>query len=265
VCYTNHALDQFLEDLLDIGIPKTSIVRLGGKSTPRTEDLALHKQIFDHKRSPSDWNEINQLKGLAQGIVDHLDFAFPEYQAFRPKHEDILQHLEFDAPDYFEAFRVPQADDGMQRVGAKGRVVDANYLLERWLKGQDAGHFKDEPHIQATSGIWTIPLPDRRDHQARWKREMLKELVHDISDQARKYDQYLCQIDRKYGERNTMLLCNKRIIGCTTTGAAKYRESVSAARAGVLLVEEAGEILESHILTALGPRMKQLILIGDHK
>jgi superfamily I DNA and/or RNA helicase len=33
----------------------------------------------------------------------------------------------------------------------------------------------------------------------------------------------------------------------------------------VLLVEEAGEILESHILTALGSRTKQLILIGDHK
>jgi superfamily I DNA and/or RNA helicase len=34
---------------------------------------------------------------------------------------------------------------------------------------------------------------------------------------------------------------------------------------GVLLVEEAGEILESHILTALGPETKQMILIGDHK
>ena len=32
VCYTNHALDQFLEDLLKIGIPETSIVRLGGRA-----------------------------------------------------------------------------------------------------------------------------------------------------------------------------------------------------------------------------------------
>jgi len=33
----------------------------------------------------------------------------------------------------------------------------------------------------------------------------------------------------------------------------------------IVLVEEAGEILESHILTALGPETQQLILIGDHK
>ena len=33
----------------------------------------------------------------------------------------------------------------------------------------------------------------------------------------------------------------------------------------MLVVEEAGEILESHVLTALGPETKQLILIGDQK
>ena len=33
----------------------------------------------------------------------------------------------------------------------------------------------------------------------------------------------------------------------------------------MILVEEAGEILESHILTALSPRTQQLVLIGDHK
>ena len=33
----------------------------------------------------------------------------------------------------------------------------------------------------------------------------------------------------------------------------------------MVLVEEAGEILESHILTALAPQTQQLVLIGDHK
>lgn len=40
VCYTNHALDQFLESLLDKGIK--DIVRLGGKSkSKRLEDYNL--------------------------------------------------------------------------------------------------------------------------------------------------------------------------------------------------------------------------------
>jgi superfamily I DNA and/or RNA helicase len=66
-------------------------------------------------------------------------------------------------------------------------------------------------------------------------------------------------------ERDLTIIRRKRIIGCTTTAAAKYVQALQAISPGVLLVEEAGEILESHILTALGPETKQLILIGDHK
>lgn len=37
VCFTNYALDQFLEELLEIGIPESTMLRLGniGKATPR--------------------------------------------------------------------------------------------------------------------------------------------------------------------------------------------------------------------------------------
>ena len=39
-------------------------------------------------------------------------------------------------------------------------------------------------------------------------------------------------------------LKTKRIIGSTTTGAAKYTEDLQVVSPGVLLVEEVGEILE---------------------
>jgi len=44
-----------------------------------------------------------------------------------------------------------------------------------------------------------------------------------------------------------------------------FRELIQAARPSVLLVEEAGEILESHVLTALSDGVEHVILIGDHK
>lgn len=34
--HTNHALDKFLEDLLDVGIDPSGIIRIGSKSTART-------------------------------------------------------------------------------------------------------------------------------------------------------------------------------------------------------------------------------------
>ena len=44
-----------------------------------------------------------------------------------------------------------------------------------------------------------------------------------------------------------------------------YQDLIRAANPNVVLVEEAAEILEAHILAALGPGVKRLVMIGDHK
>lgn len=66
-------------------------------------------------------------------------------------------------------------------------------------------------------------------------------------------------------KRYERVLSTARIIGCTTTGAALHKETLTAAKPGIVVVEEAGEILEAHVLTSLSPHTKQLVLIGDHK
>ena len=52
-------------------------------------------------------------------------------------------------------------------------------------------------------------------------------------------------------EKDISILKDARIIGATTSGAAQYREILSAKSAGVVMVEEAGEVLESHVLASL--------------
>ena len=40
-CHISHALDQFLEDLMDTGVSEDEVVRIGGKSTQSTVPLSL--------------------------------------------------------------------------------------------------------------------------------------------------------------------------------------------------------------------------------
>ena len=56
-----------------------------------------------------------------------------------------------------------------------------------------------------------------------------------------------------------------RVVGCTTNGAAIHREVLAECRFTSVVVEEAAEVLEAHIVAALNPAAKRLILIGDHK
>ncbi|VDK44724.1 unnamed protein product [Anisakis simplex] len=55
------------------------------------------------------------------------------------------------------------------------------------------------------------------------------------------------------------------IIGATTTGAAKNRSLLQRIGCPIVIVEEAAEVLEAHILSSIVESCKHAILIGDHQ
>ena len=95
------------------------------------------------------------------------------------------------------------------------------------------------------------------------KTGIMTDIAHDICVTGKRFNE--CQTALKFTLRGSSQLMPKRIIGCTTTGAAKYRKDIADLSPDVLLVEEAGEILESDVITALSSSTTQMILIGDHK
>ncbi|KAF8624034.1 hypothetical protein AX17_007240 [Amanita inopinata Kibby_2008] len=265
VCYTNHALDQFLEDLMDIGIPEGDIVRLGVKTTTRTAPLALNQQKSNYRFAKADWSMIDSLKSEIDALQNVLGAMFRRYQSSSPSFQDILEFLEFQEPEFFEAFRVPAPEDGMSRVTRKGRTVGYTYLIYQWSNGWDCGIFEKDCDFSKPQMVWGMAPAERKRLFFKWKEEILREQLHTFYSTAKQYNECVHQLERKFSEKDSQILQSKRIVGCTTTGAAKYTELIQAASPSVLLVEEAGEILESHILTALGREKNQLILIGDHK
>ncbi|KAF4638063.1 hypothetical protein G7Y89_g15 [Cudoniella acicularis] len=267
VCFTNHALDQFLEDLLDIGIPSDDMVRLGGKSTERTKPLALREQT-SVRLSNTHWSEIDKLKGRLSMHETRLRETFGRYQSVSLQKSHLMEYLEFLSDDvpYFEALSMPEDDgDGMTRVGKQGKVMGPFYLLDRWINGErDAGSLQ---HLQprGASVIWKMSKDVRKAAISKWQRAILEDLVSELRQSGRDFNADQLELQRVFDDRDSIIIRGKRIIACTTNGAAKYASAIQSSSPGVVLVEEAGEILEAHILTALGPNTEQLILIGDHK
>ncbi|KAK2855600.1 hypothetical protein FQN49_005033 [Arthroderma sp. PD_2] len=257
--------NQFLEDLMDIGIPDDSMVRLGSKFTDKTKKLRLAEQDVGNWKGGSSktysYNKKDELERLNENILEKL-------KAFKRKHPgkgEMLDFLEFTNPAYFEAFTLPTNDTGMQRVGKKGKVMNPYYLWDRWESGKSAGVFtpmvkKDHLHI------WKMSPEDRITAMGEWKKEIFYEEISELVALIGQFDSVEIESsDEYYHKKNSEIFKRKRIIGCTTTGAAMSANALQATKPGVILVEEAGEILESHILTAMAQDTKQLILIGDHK
>ena len=259
-------VDQFLEDLLGIGIPNDAIVRLGSKSTAQTKPLLLGNLRSSYRRSADAAKIMNDLKKSVDDLAGRMQTAFSNYQSGGGGKAALLEYLEFSDEDdlYFEAFAVPTDDDGMTKVGKKGRSIDRFYLLDRWTAGNDAGvlHAAVTPMVRH---IWAMEKQQRHAKISFWRSEMLKEQVIEFCTTAKTYKESYDKLRRLFGAGREDIIRSKRIVGCTTTAAAMYKEQLQAVSRDVLLVEEAGEILESHIITALGPLTQQLILIGDHK
>jgi hypothetical protein len=266
ISYTNHALDQFLEDLMDVGIPREQMVRLGSKFTDRTASLLLTKQADTYKRSTESWHIVDNLKTEKAKLHGQLQSAFSEFLNFNGSFDEIMEYLEFstDFGKFHEAFQVPGEEQSWKKIGRRGKAIKADYLLDRWLRGNDPGVFvKHVTHDCAE--VWNMNPSQRAAAYGKWVQDMMEDRAGGVQQLAHELDGIQERLDNLFSERNVNVLRSRRIIGCTTTGAAMQNKIIRAANPDVVIVEEAGEIQEAHVLTALAPSVKQLILIGDHK
>ena len=81
-------------------------------------------------------------------------------------------------------------------------------------------------------------------------------------------DQYLArskELQAISNEVDLFYLQSAAVIGMTTTGAAKNAKLIKRLKPRIILVEEAAEVLEAHILASLSETIEHLIMIGDHQ
>ena len=51
----------------------------------------------------------------------------------------------------------------------------------------------------------------------------------------------------------------------TTTGRAKYQELMKNISFPIVVVEEAAEVFEAHVISSISEGTEHLILVGDHE
>ncbi|CAL1707171.1 unnamed protein product [Somion occarium] len=115
--------------------------------------------------------------------------------------------------------------------------------------------------------IWSMSLSERRRIHEHWVVEVrLFDQESNIQEFERLRTRHADALER-YSEgraaARSEVLRNVDIIGCTTTGAAKLTPLLKAVGPRIMLVEEAGQVLEAHVLGSLVPSIQHLILIGD--
>ncbi|KAI4718642.1 hypothetical protein E4T48_05160 [Aureobasidium sp. EXF-10727] len=258
VTFTNHALDQSLENLLDQGI--SQIVRLGSRSkSERLTELNLRKVAEKVDRTRSEISEKKEIKLLldaeAKAINQHL-------AALSNDLENIREHLMRNNPQHeAQLFGSGEDEEGFIEV----RYGSPGDRLQNWLHGGRNFYF-DRPIeiIRAVANLNYLSNWERRRLINYWLQTARQSILDAILDRVRHFNQLKSTQEAINNELDLRVLDQADVIGVTTSGLARNLNLLRKLSSKVLLCEEAGEVLESHLLTALLPSIEHAILIGDH-
>jgi len=98
-----------------------------------------------------------------------------------------------------------------------------------------------------------------------WVSQYLHKCKQRVAGHAETYGLACQEYQKAQAELDYAVLRDAHVVGATTTGAAKYHDILQKMRPKIIIIEEAAEVLESHIVTTLTSSTQQVIMIGDHQ
>ncbi|KAK0443139.1 uncharacterized protein EV420DRAFT_1649417 [Desarmillaria tabescens] len=111
--------------------------------------------------------------------------------------------------------------------------------------------------LLVTDAIWSMSVEERQALSAFWEAEMrtfaYNKHRQDYEERREEYEAACKRFNDAKDESRRQLLSRIDLIGCTTNGAAKLTSLLTTIAPKVLIVEEAGQVLEAHILSSLVP------------
>ncbi|NXC85444.1 ZNFX1 protein, partial [Cercotrichas coryphoeus] len=122
-----------------------------------------------------------------------------------------------------------------------------------------------ELEANAIQNVWQLDLSSRWRLYRLWLRTYQGFIREEILQHEEEYQEAAERLKRLKLQQDLYIINKARIVGMTTTGAAKYRQILQFIEPQIVIVEEAAEVLEAHTITTLSKVCQHLILIGDHQ
>ncbi|CAA9958526.1 AAA 12 multi-domain protein [Pyrenophora teres f. maculata] len=263
VCYTNHALDQFLEHLIDIGVQK--LVRVGGMS--KSKKLANHnlrtvsdletKTKSEKYMAAMKYRELDNKEKEAKSVFAALH-GLQKY----PEWHSIKGHIHEDYPRIYNQFR---------QVDEEGFKTAGRHPFDVWRTGTGPYHVSLNRHAlqrlkqKAEQNIYSLTTQERSVLIAHWIEEAQGNKIGELFEVAKGAIKTQRELTNIHEELNRRVLDEADVIGVTTSGLAKRISVLQQVKCKVIICEEAGEVMEPHMLSATLGDVEHLIQIGDHE
>ncbi|XP_068633250.1 NFX1-type zinc finger-containing protein 1 [Battus philenor] len=332
ICYTNHALDQFLEEIINV---TDNVIRLGSQSKSKIlQNYTLSKMrgrtkskysyLYSNKRAELEriYKEMTEV----QTEIDKCEREIVSYRSLKPylkigdqnyelkttnedsvvswlfSHlEEELEEVEEELEDWEKEYEDVSISDVVETVFSEEsalKVIESMTSSIKYVKDITEDE-KESKKMKEKFEEQIVRIRKRLDYfkkmMASRKMKSSKKSIQKVKDlyeltPERRWNFYFSVTDalkdklitkmndlmvqyntcgEEMEEVRTLLdgeiVRSARVVGVTTSAAARRHDLLRKLLSPIVLVEEAAEVLEGHIVASLTNSCQHLILIGDHK
>ncbi|KAJ8042128.1 NFX1-type zinc finger-containing protein 1 [Holothuria leucospilota] len=125
--------------------------------------------------------------------------------------------------------------------------------------------FMTQEEVDCINDVWELDVQQRWRLYRFWVHMFIERRKKDLSVEHREFNERTKEFKALILRERLAALRGISVIGATTTGAAKNNDLLKAIAPPIVVIEEAAEILEAHVITSLSANCQHLILIGDHQ
>ena len=222
--------------------------------------LKAHYSQLDEEAGPKsideallDWLRINRRDKREQGFPLYGDL---DGEVYGYGYDADFDNEPFDDKDLNHMAHSNQIEILSPEDTTYPEEIRRNILSEEFMTGDEEMHLDD---------IYRLETKDRWRLYRLWRKRAEEYHQKLFLTRQNEYDQAVEREQEIIRMEEYEVLRKAYVIGMTTTCAAKYRSILKEIRPRIVIVEEAAEVLEAHIIASLTSGCQHLILIGDHQ
>ncbi|XP_078317034.1 NFX1-type zinc finger-containing protein 1-like isoform X1 [Crassostrea virginica] len=210
----------------------------------------------DVRRVSDDDKEILRDRSLARIVEDVDDFAFNERISFSKvisklivSEELLLPKDEKNVSHSWNRFTRDEREKILNHISLKLRLDTA----------------MSEEEEQNVANVWRLSIDEKWRLYKAWIRKIQVLYEQEKKTLMEKFEKENNIYMNEKQKENTRIVSKCSLVGMTTTGAAQNIDLLRKVQPRIVVVEEAAQVFEQHIIGCLTEGLQHLILIGDHQ
>ncbi|KAK4872928.1 hypothetical protein RN001_014957 [Aquatica leii] len=251
------ATDQELVDWLVNGIIRNSTVQLQQVRNVGEVENDLHDEFSEIQSNLfRREHELNvEIDFVLDDNSDHCLTSVSKLTSRINEIKEELDSLKLPINDQLD-YKILTLEDERSKIVTELHKLKTQLNHYEKVQVHERPHYSN-PHMMYSENRWQLYLY--------WLGQYQQHLIHKLIELQDEYKIIYKQYKEIRDIIDLEVMKQALVVGMTTTCAARLQTIIKNLKSPIVIVEEAAEVLESHVVVSLTSLCKHLILIGDHQ